>query len=64
MDDKGIFYICITSFLGVFTVVFAMLGLLYIGLGSFDTTVVKACEQRGFWQTGQTRIICSVEEVK
>ena len=26
-----------------------------------DSTVVNACKERGYWQTGQTRVICSVE---
>jgi len=29
-----------------------------------ETTIQTACKERGYWQTGQTRITCSVEGEK
>lgn len=40
----------------------AVIGTAFLIFGSFDHTVVTACEQNGYWQTGQTRIICTVEK--
>lgn len=48
-------------------VILALLGLAGVPMlvgGSFDSSVVNACKTNGYWQTGQTRIICSVEEKK
>ena len=45
-------------------VVLVGLGIVFIFAGTPDSAVVRACEQRGYWQTGQTRIICSVEAAK
>jgi hypothetical protein len=42
----------------------AMLGCMFLVSGSLDSTVVEACKKNGYWQTGQTRIICTVEERK
>lgn len=39
----------------------AVYGLAAIFIATPDESVVKACETRGYWQTGQTRIICHVE---
>lgn len=38
-----------------------------VGIGAMmtatqDKTIVSSCEKNGYWQTGQTRIICYVEE--
>lgn len=40
----------------------AFLGGLFLVAGSLDSTVVSNCEKNGYWQTGQTRVICSVEK--
>lgn len=39
-----------------------ILAVLFVGWGSLDETVVQACEKQGYWQTGQTRVICNVEK--
>jgi hypothetical protein len=44
--------------------VLCALGVLFVFKGTLDSDVVKACTDRGYWQTGQTRVICSVEEAK
>lgn len=46
-------------------ILFACLGIALFPMlfvGSFDSSVVNACKTNGYWQTGQVRIICSVEE--
>lgn len=43
---------------------FAAYGLTASIFNSPDSSIVAACKERGYWQTGQTRIICSVEERK
>ena len=40
----------------------AATGLVFLLNGTLDKTVKEACEQNGYWQTGQTRVICSVEK--
>ena len=40
----------------------AVTGLVFLLNGTLDKTVKEACEQNGYWQTGQTRVICSVEK--
>lgn len=40
----------------------AVIGMAFLIFGSFDHTVVTSCEKNGYWQTGQTRIICTVEK--
>jgi hypothetical protein len=42
----------------------ALFGVMSLFVGSWDSTVVAACKKNGYWQTGQTRIICTVEEKK
>jgi len=37
------------------------LAAVFIFGGSLDANLIRACESRGYWQMGQTRIICSVE---
>ena len=44
--------------------VFAVIGIAFVPLGSFDATVIVHCKERGWHNFGQTRIICSVEERK
>lgn len=41
--------------------IFAMLGIGFVAFGSLDATVVRQCEKHGYWQTGQIRVVCSVE---
>jgi len=42
----------------------AIIGCTFLVSGTLDSTVVRACKTNGYWQTGQTRIICTVEERK
>lgn len=49
---------------GIFAVLilmFAVIGVVFVGYGSFDDTIVRQCEKHGYWQTGQIRVVCSVE---
>lgn len=48
----------------VFTVIvgLAAVGMAFLIFGTFDHTVVNSCDKNGYWQTGQTRIICAVEK--
>jgi len=39
------------------------LGLAYC-FATADSAIIQACKERGYWQTGQTRITCSVEGEK
>ena len=48
----------------VILLVLAILGVMFISTGSMDSSVIYNCKERGHWQTGQTRIICHVEETK
>jgi hypothetical protein len=60
MDDD-----IVGSFVIVIACLLAILGAFSLPLwidGSLDKTIVFACEKQGYWQTGQTRIICSVEK--
>lgn len=41
--------------------IFACLGVMFVAYGSFDATIVRQCEKHGYWQTGQIRLVCSVE---
>jgi hypothetical protein len=41
--------------------VFAVIGGIMVTTGSLDTKVIRACKEQGYWQSGQTRVICSVE---
>jgi len=52
------------SVLGVLLGAAAILGVIFLISGSLDASVVDACKKNGYWQTGQTRIICTVEERK
>jgi hypothetical protein len=45
-------------------IVAVVLGMVFLSAGTLDSTVVDACKDRGYWQTGQTRVICSVEAAK
>jgi hypothetical protein len=38
------------------------LGVVFLIGGTLDSDIKKSCEQRGYWQTGQTRVICSIEK--
>lgn len=50
-------------FVMLFTLIVAViLAVVFVGWGSLDITVVQACEKQGYWQTGQTRVICNVEK--
>lgn len=51
-----------------FTVLIGLVvaGLMVIGAaaliaGTPDFMVIKSCKTRGYWQSGQTRVICHVE---
>jgi hypothetical protein len=44
--------------------VLAALGLFFVFAGVPEAAVVRHCKDHGYWQTGQTRVICSVEERK
>jgi hypothetical protein len=44
--------------------VLCSLGVLFVFKGTLNSDVVKSCTDRGYWQTGQTRVICSVEAAK
>ncbi len=47
-----IIWICITTILsGAF-----------VSSGSLDSKIVRICQEQGYWQTGQVRVICSVEK--
>ena len=51
-------------FLTLMLCMLAFFGLVFLFSGSADGSVVHACKTQGYWQTGQTRIICHVEENK
>lgn len=42
-------------------VVLAVLGAAFMAFGSFDFVVVGQCEKYGYWQSGQTRVVCVIE---
>ena len=42
----------------------AVAGAMFLVSGTLNSDVVKACETNGYWQTGQTRVICHVEKSK
>lgn len=39
------------------------LGIVFVAAGTLDDTVIRHCRDQGYWQTGQTRVICSPEKV-
>ena len=41
-----------------------VISIVFFAFSVMDITVVHSCKQQGYWQTGQTRVICSVEEPK
>ena len=45
----------------VSVVALAVLGLVFLLYGTLDFLVVRQCERYGYWQTGQTRVVCAVE---
>lgn len=54
----------------VFAAIMLVMGLFFFaGMGvvatftvTSDSTIISSCNKNGYWQTGQTRIICYVEE--
>jgi len=50
-----------------FAVIFALVGAVAFGgtlaakPWSWDSAVVEACQKRGYWQTGQTRVNCTID---
>lgn len=48
----------------VLVVVLGFVLLVITQLSSLDSSIVNACKAQGYWQTGQTRVICSVEQPK
>jgi hypothetical protein len=43
-------------------ILFATIGGLSLIFATPDYHVIKMCETRGYWQSGQVRIICQVEQ--
>ena len=56
MDD---ILAAITLVMGLF---FAGMGIVATFTATPDSTIISSCNKNGYWQTGQTRIICYVEE--
>lgn len=52
----------LTAIITVWLAVTSVLSAMFMFGGSLDADVIRACESRGYWQMGQTRIICSVEK--
>jgi hypothetical protein len=40
----------------------AAAGLAFLIFGSLDWFIVRQCELHGYWQTGQTRVLCEVDK--
>ena len=52
----------VSLFTTVVILIACIIAVVFVGWGSMDLTVVQACEANGYWQTGQTRVICHVEK--
>ena len=44
--------------------VLVMMGVMLLGFGTLDHQVINNCRDQGWYNFGQTRIICSVEPKK
>ena len=51
-----------TALMVVWITTVTVLSAMFVFGGTFDVELIRACESRGYWQMGQTRIICSVEK--
>lgn len=49
------------AWLFVSMVALACLGIVFLVFGSLDFLIVRQCQLYGYWQTGQTRVLCEVD---
>lgn len=52
------------SFFTIWFMYTLFISILFFVFSTMDGIVTKSCKEQGYWQTGQTRVICSVEEPK
>ncbi len=49
------------AILTVWLIVATTLAGMFVFGGTLNSSVIRGCADNGYWQTGQTRIICRVE---